>query len=164
MANGSSLLTALQPVRPGDLIEADFFNNLIGAIQDLDDRITKLQAECRKSVSQPGDTGIRPIIIDTAIVKVGTPLAFKVTGKGLDPADLEDRFVLAGIPFKPEKLKGIDEAITFAADPAQFAEAGRSTETGNLMAMVTERVQPEISLTISAKRGVSATHLVEVAR
>jgi hypothetical protein len=160
MPSGSTLITALEPVRPGDLIEADLFNKLIGAVRELDDRVSKLQAECRKTAPDRDDTEVRPIIIETAVVKVGTALSFKVTGRGLDPSDLEDRFHVGDVSFRPEKLRGTDEAITFAADLAQFGVDSTTAMRG----MNIRAATPEASLTISAKRGVSATHELEVVR
>ena len=160
MPNGS-LITALQPVRPGDLIEADFFNKLIAAIQDLDDRLTKLQAECRKS---PG-AEVRPLVIDTAAVRVGTTLVFTVTGSGLDPADLEERFVIRSRDFEKsfahQRLKGNDSKIQFAADAEQFAEAGSREAMLRTMG-TTGGVETEVTLTISAKRGASDTHALAI--
>lgn len=162
MPDGSTLSTSLQPVRPGDLIEADLFNRLIAAIGELEDRITKLQAECRKTP----DPGVRPLKIETAVVKVGTDtLSFTVTGSGLDPNDLVRKFTVTSgtrsIPFEPENLEGDDNAISFTANPSQFEAAATS------VGMVTRAVgtaEVKITISISAKRGVSDTHALELER
>jgi hypothetical protein len=124
MANGSTLITALRPARPGDLIEAGFFNKLIDAILELEQRVSILETEGRLVVPEEGGEPVRPIIITAAVARrTDTMLSFEVFGSGLEPDGLKT-FSLNGQPFRPARLDGDDSQIRFLVEPRRIDLAG----------------------------------------
>lgn len=121
MASASNLITALRQVQPGDLIEAKFFNGLIGAILELEDRVSVLEAEGRFVVPEDGGEPVRQMLVIKSVVarRRETTLSFEVFGTGLTPAGLNS-FLLNNRPFRPIDLQGDDERITFRMDLARL--------------------------------------------
>lgn len=117
MPNGSTLITALQPVRPGDLIEADFLNKLIAAVQDLEKRIGEPR--------EPTGEGERhPFVIDELVFSGEEDAAFKVRGAGLKPAGLK-AFYLNGYTIEAS-ARGNDNAITVRLEMSGHAGVNAS--------------------------------------
>ncbi|HUE78392.1 MAG TPA: hypothetical protein VMN38_02000 [Sphingomicrobium sp.] len=133
MASASNLITALRQVRPGDLITATFFNDMIGAIWELEGRISVLEAEGRFVVPEDGGEPVRQTLVIKSVVarRRETTLSFEVFGTGLKPAGLKN-FLLNEKPFRPTDLQGDDERITFRIDLARLeihADFGEFHET-----------------------------------
>jgi len=124
MASNSTLITALEPVRPGDLITADFVNGIISAMLELEGRVSVLEAEGRMVVPEGGGEPVAQVVITAAVArKSDVSLAFEVYGSGLDPAGLKT-FMLNNVPFDPENLRGDDSKITFIAERSRFGALG----------------------------------------
>jgi hypothetical protein len=118
MPNGSTLIAALQPARPGDLIEADFFNKLIAAVHDLDQRIGGPQ--------QPaGEEERHKFIIEELRLadRSEAEIELRVNGAGLEPSRLK-AFYVNGFSIEA-KAHGSDDAITVTADLRSGGDAIR---------------------------------------
>lgn len=133
MATNSNLITAIQPVRPGDLITADFINSIISALFELEDRVSVLEAEGHMVVPEGGDQPVKPVVITAAVAtSSAVSLAFEVYGSGLDPAGLKT-FSLNNVPFDPQNLRGDDSKITFIADRNRFVGLINAAELSNFV-------------------------------
>lgn len=152
MPNGSTLITALQPVRPGDLIEADIFNKLIAAVQELDKR-------CSEPEKPTGEGERHPFVIDKlAYVEAADAIGFKVRGSGLKPAGLEAFFVNG---YRVEATaKGTDNAITVSVNMGGHIALNMDTATHGFAAGASK---PQLLiLTLQNGDGETASGATEV--
>lgn len=142
MASNSTLITALQPVRPGDLITADFVNGIISAMLELDGRVSVLEAEGRMVVPEGGGEPVKQVVITAAVAtKSDVSLAFEVYGSGLDPAGLKT-FMLNNVPFDPENLRGDDSKITFVTERSRFGILGALGDLSKISTVALARETP----------------------
>jgi hypothetical protein len=144
----SSIITALQDVRPGDLITSRYVNGLIAALKELDARIDRLE---RKQPSFRIDAAAIPDFV--AGVR-GGELIINVTGAGLDPDGLA-KFRLNDQPFEPRGVRGGDDRIVIATefDRRLFGhEFGREPGMDAVMLTLVNRAGAEASAPIDIQR------------
>lgn len=137
MAVQTSTIYAMQPVKAGDLITAQFVNKLVAALLDLDARVRVLEARPQPGTgtgtpSPPAGLNITSAVLTT----IGQTTAINVVGSGLEPAGL-NRFRINNIPFTPlGNVLGDDDEIIIPIPPnadaqilAAIRNAGRSPFT-----------------------------------
>jgi len=139
MARSSELITNLDRVSPGDLITASFFNSLIEAIWELEDRIVTLEAEGTTEPSSPPTPGAGGVVteafrIDFASMELrGTKVMFEVSGSGLAPAGLASKFFFDDKPFSPLQLAGDSDSLTFNTTLAALQPSGGRSPFDNVL-------------------------------
>jgi len=162
MARSSELITSLEPVRPGDLITADFFNGLIDAFWELEERVVALEAEGSVEPPAPGAGNEAPAKLAITFVEATANrglVDFEVHGAKLAPAGLKT-FAINQKPFHPGKLAGDDDQITFTAPASALATTNTSARDPLARSRAgggTGIIPPKILiLTITNLKGASA--------